>query len=391
MGFPAAGHAASLAAMAFPVLALALAATTPPGEPAAAAPEAKPPAAAPADKPGVAVSQGELPDTPEIKRKRVVIARDNLDLSGAGTLDFTGDAAPLIAAQLPDAPITEGSGVIVFNLAGRAIGCDGESAGPARKAEEALCKQIIARGRFRRHETYEVLTDVARLGFTMQLKQAVAPRRPIVIGPAGRDHPVTVVSTGSPGTAGCSILGNPFSQTDGEAICAAWIKAGRPGLPGTARKAAAARAGKPAPAPKRGTLAQFSVPLGRNAWTVTVRERPLWRDVDLVYPAPSRALLTMIRGDEGVLKSTIDNFDYPLLALREGMAGKVSALIGFVRDGSVWTCRPVLSSGTAYLDNATCEVITRRVRFEFNADVPKFMDQRYYVVAVRWILPLETD
>ncbi|MEI6643016.1 MAG: energy transducer TonB [Novosphingobium sp.] len=379
--------------MALPLLALALAATAPPGTPATAAPDEKPPAAAVPDKPSVSVTQGELPDTPQIKRKRVVISGDNLDLSGAGTLDFTGDAAPVVAAQLPDEPVTEGSGVIVFNNAGRAIACDGESGGSARKAEEALCKQIITRARFRRHETYVVMTDVARLGFTMRMQQVLAPRRPIVIGPGGRDYPVTVVATGGAGMPGCSILGNPFSEADRQAICAAWIRAKRPGLPGTARKAAAAgpRKSAAAQAPKRGAMAQFSVPLGKKAWTVTVRERPLWRDVDLVYPYAPTHLLTMIREGEGLLKSSIDNFDYPMLALRESMAGKVSALVGFVRDGSVWTCRLLTSSGNAYLDNATCDVITRRVRFEFNANVPKFMDQRYYVVSVRWILPLETE
>jgi protein TonB len=234
----------------------------------------------------------------------------------------------------------------------------------------------------------------------MRLKNVLTPRRPVVVRPPGRGFDVTVMTTGKSGAAGCSIVNSPFSAADNETVCTAWVEAGRPGLLGRKSPPAAAQrkplaprtpASTPPRTPARGGLAQISVSLGKNSWEIAVVERPIWRNMDIVYPGLPTSTLTPIMSFEGSVKSSIDSLDYPRLALIEGLEGKVLALVGFGREGTPLSCRPLQSSGTAFLDNATCEVIMRRLRYDFASEIPQFSGKRYYVANVRWVMPTDQD
>lgn len=396
--------------MAFTLLAMALSAATPP---------AAEPAKSAKDEPSVSVSESDPLAEPE--PKRVVIGRDNVDLAGAGRLEFTPDAGPVIAS-LPSGPYLKvlaslGEGEIAFNSGGRAIACISGSTGMQGRAMEILCRQIEARARFRRNDGYALPYEVGRLAFSVKVRQVLAPRKPIALLPPGKGYDLTLVTTGKPGTAGCSILGNPFSAADSEAICQAWISAGRPGLgaapapppvirkrtgPPTAalatRRGLATAAVRPAPRPvvrppaeipSGGDLANVALQLGQPKQDLILEDRMIWRDVDIDYPPVPFDERPPIGTGNGTLGNTITSADYPRLALIEELEGRVKVLMGFARDGSPESCRPVGSSGTAYLDNVTCDVAMRRLRFAFSNRISDFSGLRYYVADIRWIVPID--
>ncbi len=390
----------------------------------AATPPTAEPTKSAADEPSVSVSESDPLAAPE--PKRVVIGRDNVDLAGAGRLEFTPDAGPVIAS-LPSGPYLNvltslGEGEIAFNSGGRAIACISGSSGKQGRAMEVLCQQIEARARFRRNDGFALPYEVGRLAFSVRVKQVLAPRKPIALLPPGKGYGLTLVTTGKPGVAGCSILGNPFSAADSEAICQTWISAGRPGLgaappppPAMMRKrsglpapasaahrrpasAAARPVARPAPRPivqppaempSGGDLANVAVQLGHPKQDLILEERMIWRDVEIVYPAVPFDERPPIGTGNGMLGNTITAADYPRLALIEEIGGRVKVLMGFARDGSPESCRPVGSSGTAYLDNVTCEVAMRRLRFAFSKRISDFSGLRYYVTDVRWLVPLD--
>lgn len=55
--------------------------------------------------------------------------------------------------------------------------------------------------------------------------------------------------------------------------------------------------------------------------------------------------------------------DYPIRALREGREGTVAFRAGINEAGRVDSCEIIASSGSADLDAVTCQVVTRRARF----------------------------
>ena len=114
---------------------------------------------------------------------------------------------------------------------------------------------------------------------------------------------------------------------------------------------------------------------------------PIWEDVDLVYPVPQRDEVDLLQARDGSLQSEISSADYPTYALRNELSGVVRALVGFGRDGQLASCRPLTSSGSAYLDNQTCSAIMLRTHFQFTPAAAAYSGLRYYVAAVRWVLP----
>lgn len=389
------------------LLLLALGAAQPAHAATASAPQ-KPAAS----KPGVTVTEGEPPPDEAPPRKRVEIRPDNVDLSGAGWLDFKADSEA-VAKAMPGPVVARGlgyrgGGEIVFAADGKPIRCIPERSGIAARGEEELCRQIMVRARFHPNFGYDQPFEAGRFAFTMRMSEVMAPSRPITFLPAGKGTPLTIVTTGKFGSAGCSIVGNPFSADDAAAVCKAWIAAGRPGLankPGAPPRAAgtpsrsgarpAARPGSRAisrnsAAPRqtaRGDLASVSVRMAGTAPEVEIKERMIWKNVDIVYAPVTRRWLNWLSHAEGALRSTFDMMDYPPLALIEEIGGKVDILVGFVREGTPISCRPIGSSGTAYLDNKTCEIAMRRLHFDFDPAVTQFTGQRYMTTSVRWIIP----
>ncbi len=335
---------------------------------------------------------------PHTERKHIEIKADNVELAGAGRLEFTADAALVIAA-MAGAPFTRGQaswgeGEIVFDRAGRTVSCIPGSSGIEARAEEALCSQIKAQARFHNDFGFGLPYDVGRPSFSMRLKPAIAPNKPIAFSPAGKGEAFTLVMTGKVGAAGCSILYNPFGVADSEAVCKAWIAAGRPGL--STRPSSQRATGKPkrariaARTPSRSDLVEVFIKVDLNAREVLLDERLLLKNLDIVYPAVPLDQSTPKVGN-GTLQNSISSTGYPRQALIEEIGGRVKVIVGFEREGSPLSCRPVQSSGTAYLDNATCEIAMRRLRYEFSPEAPAFRGMRYTVADVRWVIPTDTD
>ena len=62
--------------------------------------------------------------------------------------------------------------------------------------------------------------------------------------------------------------------------------------------------------------------------------------------------------------------DYPLDAWRAGGEGEVHFEVDYDADGSITACRLLESSGSASLDNATCDLVTSRGTIGFDTDSP---------------------
>jgi protein TonB len=60
----------------------------------------------------------------------------------------------------------------------------------------------------------------------------------------------------------------------------------------------------------------------------------------------------------------LTNDDYPREALRAGQQGTVAFRLDVGADGNLVACIVTVSSGYPILDNATCEIMTRRARFK---------------------------
>jgi protein TonB len=67
---------------------------------------------------------------------------------------------------------------------------------------------------------------------------------------------------------------------------------------------------------------------------------------------------------KGDVRTLFSSDDYPAEALQKGDQGKVQARLSIDAHGRVAHCSIVLSSGHASLDNATCEILRKRARFD---------------------------
>ncbi|MDC0886878.1 TonB family protein [Altererythrobacter sp.] len=77
---------------------------------------------------------------------------------------------------------------------------------------------------------------------------------------------------------------------------------------------------------------------------------------------------------------------YPILALNNGWYGRVVLLVGINAKGEVKSCRPLESSGNAYLDNRSC-VDAGRMRHDLDPIIAEGMTGlSYRRVAIDWKL-----
>lgn len=79
--------------------------------------------------------------------------------------------------------------------------------------------------------------------------------------------------------------------------------------------------------------------------------------------------------------------DYPAAELRRGIEGTARFELTIGPDGRVSSCRIVASSGSAGLDRATCENVTRRARFRPATDETGGKTTGTYGNAVSWVIP----
>lgn len=97
------------------------------------------------------------------------------------------------------------------------------------------------------------------------------------------------------------------------------------------------------------------------------------------YPSSPRPLL-----NPGYWVTTDD---YPVAAMRADEQGTTAFVLAIDQLGKVSKCEIAESSGSATLDAATCELITRRARFIPARDAAGKPTAGSYASRVRWVLP----
>ncbi|WP_336986048.1 energy transducer TonB [Altererythrobacter aquiaggeris] len=79
--------------------------------------------------------------------------------------------------------------------------------------------------------------------------------------------------------------------------------------------------------------------------------------------------------------------DYPRRDLREGNEGVVRFQLAIGTDGRVSRCQVLGSSGHASLDAVTCDLVTRRARFDAARGNSGEKVTGTYASSVRWVIP----
>lgn len=87
---------------------------------------------------------------------------------------------------------------------------------------------------------------------------------------------------------------------------------------------------------------------------------------------------------------TITSHDYPAAAIRFGHQGTTTIRMVIGADGRVESCTVTSSSGSAFLDQATCALAVRRFRFSPALDASGRPARGQATRSVRWQLPDDT-
>lgn len=83
--------------------------------------------------------------------------------------------------------------------------------------------------------------------------------------------------------------------------------------------------------------------------------------------------------------------DYPTAALRQELQGITGFRVTVGPDGFVTDCVITQSSGTPILDQATCQLVTRRARFYPGLDASGKETTGTYANRIRWIIPQDSE
>ncbi|PLK26267.1 energy transducer TonB [Novosphingobium sp. TH158] len=84
----------------------------------------------------------------------------------------------------------------------------------------------------------------------------------------------------------------------------------------------------------------------------------------------------------------VTSVDYPAEALREEVSGVARFRLIVGTDGRVTQCEIMATSGSAALDATTCNLVTRRARFDPARDEAGNPTVGTYWNAVRWVIPV---
>ena len=113
---------------------------------------------------------------------------------------------------------------------------------------------------------------------------------------------------------------------------------------------------------------------------------PLPSPASIPPPAPRKASqMVSPRGNPG---NWVVTADYPIRALREAREGTTGFEVTVGTDGRVTACTIVVSSGSPDLDAATCDLVTRRARFNPATDRAARPIVGTYSNRVRWVIPV---
>jgi len=293
-----------------------------------------------------------------------------VDLTGLASLSYTFDKDALAAFG----PALEQSPVdidVTADAAGLMAGCrmSNETSAEAAKAGQALCDAISRTGKLRTPVWFAPYMAGGRVALRLGAEKGVVPERPIRFVDPPQGQPLFVFEFG-----GHCIVGRPsMTAQDGDAVCAAFIAAGRPREEG--------------PASMRNATLGLAVVPGLEPYQVWSGERVADRGAPVYFGVPYSAEEHRLTSMDGRLTSTISPMDYPPRALREKLEGPVSVLIGYDRAGTAQTCRPMRSNNSSFLANASCGVLVAKTRFAFLPTAPTFDGLRYRIVPLTWVIP----
>jgi protein TonB len=125
------------------------------------------------------------------------------------------------------------------------------------------------------------------------------------------------------------------------------------------------------------------VPIGTGAGTGT---GPI--DFGIPQPTPSASAFTPVgakpRGNPG---GWLRDSDYRPRWLREGLSGSASFTLAIDASGAVTGCTITRSTGYGELDAATCDLVTKRARFDAARDGSGKPVAGSYTGAIRWRIP----
>jgi TonB family protein len=132
----------------------------------------------------------------------------------------------------------------------------------------------------------------------------------------------------------------------------------------------------------------------RGVKSAAERERQRWAHIpdDPFKPPPAApAAPPRVAGDLSQLVKplfgTIADYDYPAKALRDKMEGTVRITLTVEPDARISKCSITQSSGHAFLDEETCRIAARRLRFSAAKDAEGRQVVGTYERTVTWKLP----
>jgi hypothetical protein len=245
------------------------------------------------------------------------------DLQGIGDLEFQfdTDAFKDYGPALSQAPI----GVLVtIGADGVVTACNLSSAAsePATAAAQRLCVAIRL-GHFVLPAWYTPYMHGGHIGLSLSASRGVVPVKPIRFVNVAQGEPTNLMFL-----FGKCFLGKPsMARVDDDAVCAAFEAAGRPNLTGTPPTQSA----------------HFGLPVQPDAHPYLSYTYPQIADRGLnVEFAPMPASDgNFLSASDGRIVASIGQYDYPPLALREGLEGQVKVLLGYDRTGTARSCRPL--------------------------------------------------
>jgi len=322
-----------------------------------------------------------------VPSQTIEISSDNIDLSGAGTMRFDAD----LAKMEKFIPPTAGSKISLklwFNSEGTPVQCD-----PAVEIKSdfprALCQQMMNSAHFKLSPGFGLML---KKGFVMvdALYQAPTQFEP--------DLPIRFVRSSEgvwaflgvlypqPNKANndrCIAQSPNLSMQASNAICSAYLaqeektrKVCTNIVSDSSTKMVTMScwiAVHPTPSSARGEVLPVVVPGYRN--------------VNIRYASDQTPVSERLSSKDGQIILPISQEDYPSMAIRLSLSGRVAVLLGVSADGKVANCRPLTSSGSAFLDNSTCALMVQRGHFRFSSATLPYSGLRYIKSATTWSLP----
>lgn len=299
----------------------------------------------------------------------------NYDVEGLGELDFDASDPAVTALGKDLAAISgwaevRGAGAmpptVVLKLeiakSGIVTGCSFDPRAPA--SVKAMCPLLRANAHFNFNPHIAVPFDTGFLNVSVAARKVAVIAKPIQFVPNGQGAQFSV---GIFPKTGCGAVGDGRLEDEG-AICAAWQAAG---MPGAQRKDGMIV----------GHITVAADAMHPVAYDVSVGE--VARGTGPVQLAPLDAAPgDILTRADGWLQAELD---YPPIAARYEIQGRVSVWLGFDRQGNPQTCVPVYSSNGAYLANSSCDQLLRISRFHGSPAAAKFDGVRYYKVPIVWV------